>query len=1112
MSKRKHYAADEEDINDGSGSDDGAEGYTARTVVPRVHLVPHESISVARNGDLRSTFTSIPTPASPSKKDRLPRERPPDPPPKYPQGWQDDYSEFDAEYGPGVQTEARDLRDSDNPNEQWARLDREDFLDEFLRHDGRGEYLHQATCAGARCACPDAKCAAAKCQGATCKSTDFPFRCLDCLHPCLHCEECVRDIHQRMPLHAIEEWTGLSFVKRPLKSLGVRIQLGHPPGEICVKPVPAHGDAFVIVTSHTINEVGLDFCNCETAKLKPIQLLRMRLYPATGTNPRSAGTFAGLRRFDHMTLESKCSAYEYYNSLAQETDNTGLDPSRERYDEFLRMARQWQHLQLLKRAARGHSTDANRINDTKAGEVALLCPACPQPGKNLPPDWANLPFEKVFIYALYLAIDANFRLKRKDVSSEKKDPGLVKGWAFFGDVTHYMTHLDKFWDQKQDRSTCVSHDAVDKPDRESLGTASSGIGTVDCARHNMKRPNGVGDLQKGERYLNMDYLFFMSLRASPLRRLYVSYDIACQWHKTIWERMKVFSEYPEVQFIDGTKYLVFLVPKFHLPAHIELCNILFSFNLTPFVGRTDGEAPERGWADANRLANSTSISGPGARRDTLDVHFQYWNWKKIVGLGRTLLDRMKKYLPLMLETRAAWVDIEASFPPAVIEAWTLIAVTWEKDERKPNPFRSTVKHENLPAVRLKLAVIASEDKTHERVRGDMHETEMLSMGLQLEEQQRALATHVQHVGPHETVDQGRRRVDRETKLRRKIDSWTAVQQLFIPEVTLLRVREDEARNRAAATQVLPGVRAQDIKLFLPSGIGRHAQCDLSLQDYEYQLRKGQAFAALDEMRGQLLVRTREYIYMDGSTTGNSAKTRSQTRIKGTQARIDQAGGEYRAAYSALTSIGSLLGRTEWEKHLKPLMPGDARARPDQHFGDEERQNGGRSKSKRQKKQAVDPAASRQAQQAVENKMAMSWIWLVQDGSEAQEDLVHNEVLRIEWAKTRAKAMRYAEEVDLLEEEMRRVRHFLEWCAGWWRSQVGLRAHLQPDEALREGHAAYAAKQAGYMEGLAARFADHWKDIPRLLEITRAAYATMQPDDDDDEVEEGEREDTTWLSD
>jgi hypothetical protein len=131
----------------------------------------------------------------------------------------------------------------------------------------------------------------------------------------------------------------------------------------------------------------------------------------------------------------------------------------------------------------------------------------------------------------------------------------------------------------------------------------------------------------------MDYMFFMSLAGSPIKRLYVSYDIACQWHKNISERMKIF-DFDDVQFKDGEKYVVFLIPKFHLPAHIELCNIMYSFNLAPCVGRTDGEAPERGWADANRLANSTSISGPGARRDKLDTHFQDWNWKKIVGLGK----------------------------------------------------------------------------------------------------------------------------------------------------------------------------------------------------------------------------------------------------------------------------------------------------------------------------------------------------------------------------------------------------------------------------------------------------------------------------------------------
>jgi hypothetical protein len=51
---------------------------------------------------------------------------------------------------------------------------------------------------------------------------------------------------------------------------------------------------------------------------------------------------------------------------------------------------------------------------------------------------------------LFLAIDANFRLKRKDVSSEEADPGLGPGWAFFCEVNKYMQHLAENWHQKQE--------------------------------------------------------------------------------------------------------------------------------------------------------------------------------------------------------------------------------------------------------------------------------------------------------------------------------------------------------------------------------------------------------------------------------------------------------------------------------------------------------------------------------------------------------------------------------------------------------------------------------------------------------------------------------------
>ena len=55
-----------------------------------------------------------------------------------------------------------------------------------------------------------------------------------------------------------------------------------------------------------------------------------------------------------------------------------------------------------------------------------------------------------FLYALFVALDANFRLKRKDISSEEKDPGLGNGWAFYCEVEKYMGHVKKNWNQTQE--------------------------------------------------------------------------------------------------------------------------------------------------------------------------------------------------------------------------------------------------------------------------------------------------------------------------------------------------------------------------------------------------------------------------------------------------------------------------------------------------------------------------------------------------------------------------------------------------------------------------------------------------------------------------------------
>lgn len=51
----------------------------------------------------------------------------------------------------------------------------------------------------------------------------------------------------------------------------------------------------------------------------------------------------------------------------------------------------WRHLKMLKRAGRGQ--DPSGAEGTQEGELAIECPACPHPGRNLPDGWENAPQE-----------------------------------------------------------------------------------------------------------------------------------------------------------------------------------------------------------------------------------------------------------------------------------------------------------------------------------------------------------------------------------------------------------------------------------------------------------------------------------------------------------------------------------------------------------------------------------------------------------------------------------------------------------------------------------------------------------------------------------------------
>jgi hypothetical protein len=89
-------------------------------------------------------------------------------------------------------------------------------------------------------------------------------------------------------------------------------------------------------------------------------------------------------------------------------------------------------------------------------------------------------------------------------------------------------------------------------------------------------------------------------------------------------------------------------------------------------------------------------------------------------------------------------------------------------------------------------------------------------------------------------------------------------------------------------------------------------------------------------------------------------------------------------------------------------------------------------------------------------------------------LITSPGMRVEWAKTHARANRWEEEVLLVREEMRRVIMFLDWKATWWDSQGPRRSDVRDD--IKAGLAAYAARQACIMQNLAETFAALWYPI------------------------------------
>lgn len=255
--------------------------------------------------------------------------------------------------------------------------------------------------------------------------------------------------------------------------------------------------------------------------------------------------------------------------------------------------------------------------------------------------------------------------------------------------------------------------------------------------------------------------------------------------------------------------------------------------------------------------------------------------------------------------------------------------------------------------------------------------------------------------------------------------------------------------------------AEKIPLVLPSQVEaarRNALCLHQVAEYERQLRLAQLKDSLIELRRTRRIRYTLIIkhWVQAVGQGQRTNTRSRGIIGNIEERISKFVQRYRAARKALVQLDPT---GEWQGTYLELKDEDNRG----------------------------PGKEDHEQGPGDGSYTISWIWLlnprvhdtdesnVGGGGGVASDEEVNDEMRVQWTTARARLERWAEEVELLQEEMRRVATFLEWKAETWLAKQDARS-TTASPSVQSGLRAYTRKQAAIHRGLAVSFSKLWYPI------------------------------------
>lgn len=256
-----------------------------------------------------------------------------------------------------------------------------------------------------------------------------------------------------------------------------------------------------------------------------------------------------------------------------------------------------------------------------------------------------------------------------------------------------------------------------------------------------------------------------------------------------------------------------------------------------------------------------------------------------------------------------------------------------------------------------------------------------------------------------------------------------------------------AEDPACCTEVQ---QVECIRIGLPLEISasrRDAVCSERLIELEDRLREAQCRDALQDLRNKLHTIDQLYHYKKLNVRNQGPNTRARTGISQQEVRKARAAKKYRRARRAKLALS---GAGPWEAELKVLEDDDIRGIQD----DDPRAV---EKRKRKRGDKAGPA---------EGRRKISWIWRAADVG-GSEKLIDS--LRVEWLKSRARKMRWEEEVRLLPEEMCRVLATHRYESNRWQARASAAQECSQDPYVQEGLRAYALKQARIRQSMVRVF-------------------------------------------